>query len=183
MTGPITITPLTGIPEVREGDDLADVVQVGLDHAGVRLADGDVLVVSSKVASKALGLVTHDPDKDRVVGGETEYVVAERAVGAGVTRIVRAKAGPIMAAAGVDGSNTGERGGWLLLPHDPDGICEQLHDALVGPARRPARVSCSATPPAARGGWVRSTSRWGRTVCVSSTTCAGAPTPTASRSR
>ena len=48
---------------------------------GVRLADGDVVVVSSKVASKALGLVTHDPDKDRVVRGETEYVVAERSVG------------------------------------------------------------------------------------------------------
>ena len=44
-------------------------------------------------------------------------------------------------------------------------------------------VSCSATPQAAPGGWVRSTSRWGRTVCASSTTCAGAPTPTASRSR
>ncbi|NUQ32014.1 MAG: F420-dependent oxidoreductase, partial [Dermatophilaceae bacterium] len=74
MTGPITITPLTGIPEVSEGDDLVDVVQLGLDHAGVSLANGDVLVVSSKIASKALGLVTHDPDKDRVVRGETEYV-------------------------------------------------------------------------------------------------------------
>jgi coenzyme F420-0:L-glutamate ligase/coenzyme F420-1:gamma-L-glutamate ligase len=131
VTTAITITPLTGIPEVREGDDLADVLQVGLDHAGVSLADGDVLVVSSKIASKALGLVTHDPDKDRVVRGETEYVVAERAVGDRVTRIVRAKAGPIMAAAGVDGSNTGARGGWLLLPHDPDAVCERLHDALL----------------------------------------------------
>ena len=128
--GPVTITPLTGIPEVREGDDLTSLVDSGLDHAGVRLADGDVVVVSSKIASKALGLVTHDPDKDRVVAAETEYVVAERSVGDRVTRIVRAKAGPIMAAAGVDGSNTGDRGGWLLLPHDPDRVCEQLHDGL-----------------------------------------------------
>ena len=131
MSGTITITPLTGIPEVSEGDDLADVIQLGLDHAGVSLAHGDVLVVSSKIASKALGLVTHDPDKDRVVRAETEYVVAERAVGDRVTRIVRAKAGPIMAAAGVDGSNTGARGGWLLLPHDPDAVCERLHDRLL----------------------------------------------------
>ncbi|NUR16277.1 MAG: F420-dependent oxidoreductase [Dermatophilaceae bacterium] len=131
MSGPITITPLTGIPEVSEGDDLVDVVQLGLDHAGVSLAEGDVLVVSSKIASKALGLVTHDPDKDRVVRGETEYVVAERTAGDRVTRIVRAKAGPIMAAAGVDGSNTGTRGGWLLLPHDPDAVCEHLHDGLL----------------------------------------------------
>ena len=131
MSVPITITPLTGIPEVHEGDDLVDVLQVGLEHSGLTLTHGDVVVVSSKIASKALGLVTHDPDKDRVVRGETEHVVAERAVGDRVTRVVRAKAGPIMAAAGVDGSNTGERGGWLLLPHDPDAVCERLHDDLL----------------------------------------------------
>jgi coenzyme F420-0:L-glutamate ligase/coenzyme F420-1:gamma-L-glutamate ligase len=148
VTGPITITPLTGIPEVREGDDLADVLQLGLDHAGVRLAHGDVVVVSSKIASKALGLVTHDPDKERVVHGETEYVVAERSGGRHLTRIVRAKAGPIMAAAGVDGSNTGERGGWLLLPHDPDGICEQVHDALV--ARHGVRIGVVLSDTAGR---------------------------------
>ncbi|WP_256792695.1 coenzyme F420-0:L-glutamate ligase [Terrabacter sp. Ter38] len=148
MTAPITITPLTGIPEVREGDDLAEVIEVGLEHAGVRLVDGDVVVVSSKIASKALGLVTHDPDKDRVVHGETEYVVAERSAGDRVTRIVRAKAGPIMAAAGVDGSNTGARGGWLLLPHDPDGICEQVHDALV--ARHGVRVGVVLSDTAGR---------------------------------
>lgn len=148
MTAPITITPLTGIPEVAEGDDLADVLQVGLDHAGVTLADGDVLVVSSKIASKALGLVAHDPDKDRVVRGESEYVVAERSTGDRVTQIVRAKAGPIMAAAGVDGSNTGARGGWLLLPHDPDGVCERLHTSLV--ARHGVRLGIVLSDTAGR---------------------------------
>ena len=148
MTAAITITALTGIPEVREGDDLTDIVQVGLDHAGVRLADGDVLVLSSKIASKALGLVTHDPDKDRVVRAETEYVVAERAAGDRVTRVVRAKAGPIMAAAGVDGSNTGDRGGWLLLPHDPDAVCEQVHDAVK--ARHGVRVGVVLSDTAGR---------------------------------
>jgi len=64
------------------------------------------------------------------VANETEYVVAERSVGERVTRIVRSKAGPIMAAAGVDGSNTGENGGLLLLPHDPDAICAQVHAEL-----------------------------------------------------
>ena len=38
-----------------------------------------------------------------------------------------------MAAAGVDGSNTGERGGWLLLPHDPDAVCR---DSCTRPSRR-----------------------------------------------
>ncbi|WP_374970150.1 coenzyme F420-0:L-glutamate ligase [Terrabacter sp. BE26] len=148
MTAPVVVTPLTGIPEVREGDDLADVLQVGLEHAGLRLEDGDVVVVSSKIASKALGLVTHDADRDRVVRGESEYVVAERAVGDQVTRVVRAKAGPVMAAAGVDGSNTGERGGLLLLPHDPDGVCEQLHDALL--ARHGAHVGIVLSDTAGR---------------------------------
>lgn len=129
--GTVTITPVSGIPEVREGDDLAEVIGLGLSASGVVLRDGDIVVVSSKIASKAMGLVTDDPDKDRVVAGETEYVVAERSVPGRVTRVVRSKAGPIMAAAGVDGSNTGDRGGWLLLPHDPDGVCERLHDALT----------------------------------------------------
>ena len=146
--GPVSVLPLTGIPEVREGDALADVVGDGLAHAGLRLEDGDVVVVSSKIASKSLGLVTHDPDKDRVVHAETEYVVAERSLGDRVTRVVRAKAGPIMAAAGVDGSNTGDRGGWLLLPHDPDGICADLHDALV--ARHGVRLGVVLSDTAGR---------------------------------
>ena len=132
MTGAVTVTPLRGIPEVCPGDDLADLVDAGLRATGVTLADGDVVVVSSKVASKALGLVTDDPDKERVVAAESDGVVAERLSGAGLTRIVTAKAGPVMAAAGVDGSNTGERGGWLLLPHDPDGVCRTLHRELTG---------------------------------------------------
>ena len=131
MSGTVTILPLHGIPEVREGDDLAHLVERGLRASGVTLVDGDVVVVSSKVASKALGLVTDDPDKDRVVSGETDAVVAERLSGEHLTRIVKAKAGPVMAAAGVDGSNTGERGGWLLLPRDPDGVCRQLHADLT----------------------------------------------------
>ncbi len=148
VSGPVTITPLTGIPEVHEGDDLTALVDLGLEHAGVLLADGDVVVVSSKIASKALGLVTHDPDKDRVVAAETEYVVAERSSGDRLTRIVRAKAGPIMAAAGVDGSNTGERGGWLLLPHDPDRVCEQIHDGLG--ARHGVRIGVVLSDTAGR---------------------------------
>ncbi len=131
MSEPVSVIPLSGIPEVREGDDLAEVVALGLTASGVRLVDGDVVVVSSKIASKALGLVTDDPDRERVVAGESGAVVAERDVDGRVTRVVRAKAGPVMAAAGVDASNTGDRGGLLLLPHDPDAVCAVLHAALA----------------------------------------------------
>ncbi len=129
--GALTIMPLHGIPEVQAGDDLADLVDRGLVASGVALEDGDVLVVSSKIASKALGLVSHDPDRDRVVAAESVRVVAERRVDDRLTRIVVARSGPVMAAAGVDASNTGERGGLLLLPHDPDGVCERLHATLT----------------------------------------------------
>jgi coenzyme F420-0:L-glutamate ligase/coenzyme F420-1:gamma-L-glutamate ligase len=125
------ILPLTGIPEVRKGDALVDIIDMGLVHAGVELRDGDIVVVASKIASKSLGLVTHDVDKERVVADETEYVVAERSSAGRSTRVVRSKAGPVMAAAGVDGSNTGELGGWLLLPRDPDAVCAKLHAQLT----------------------------------------------------
>jgi coenzyme F420-0:L-glutamate ligase/coenzyme F420-1:gamma-L-glutamate ligase len=148
VTRPVTLTPLRGIPEVIEGDDLVAVVEQGLAETGLILADGDIVVISSKVASKAKGLVTHDPDKDRVIAAETEYVVAERWGDERVTRVVRAKAGPIMAAAGVDGSNTGAHGGWLLLPHDPDGICREIHAGLT--ARHGVRLGIVLSDTAGR---------------------------------
>ncbi|HET8596039.1 MAG TPA: coenzyme F420-0:L-glutamate ligase [Intrasporangium sp.] len=131
MSEPVTVTAVSGIPEVREGDDLAALLEAGLRQSGLDLRDGDILVLSSKVASKALGLVTDAADKDAVVASQTLAVVAERALEGRVTRVVRSVAGPVMAAAGVDGSNTGERGGWLLLPDDPDAVCRELHDALT----------------------------------------------------
>ncbi len=130
MSPEIRVIALHGIPEVREGDDLADVVDLGLSASGLTLQRGDIVVVSSKIASKALGLVADDADKDRLVARESDRVVAERALPGRVTRVVRAKAGPVMAAAGVDGSNTGSRGGWLTLPRQPDAVCRRLHDAL-----------------------------------------------------
>ncbi|MCU1537410.1 MAG: F420-dependent oxidoreductase [Humibacillus sp.] len=132
--GPVRIVPLHGIPEVVAGDDLADLVDLGLSTSGVTLEDGDVLVLSSKVASKALGLVVdeHDgADKTAVIAAETVRVVAERLADGRVTRVVQSVAGPVMAAAGVDASNTGERGGWLVLPADPDAVCRALHAELT----------------------------------------------------
>lgn len=148
MTTRLTITAVSGIPEVREGDDLGALLDGGLRHSGIRLADGDIVVVSSKIASKALGLVSDDPDKDRVVAAETAGVVAERALPDRVTRVVRAHAGPVLAAAGVDGSNTGPRGGWLLLPRDPDEVCRRLHADLT--ARYGVRLAVVLTDTAGR---------------------------------
>ena len=128
---PLTIVPLTGIPEVEEGSDLAGLLGAALaTHGG--LQDGDVLVVSSKVVSKALGLrVTGEVEREQLVLRHSRRVVAERAVGEHVTRIVEAEAGPVMAAAGLDASNTGPAGGVLVLPADPDAAAADLHAALL----------------------------------------------------
>lgn len=117
----LTLWPVTGVGEVREGDDLVSLLLGRLDEP---LRDGDVVVVTSKVVSKALGLST-TADRDAVVDAETVRVVARR----GPTRIVRNRAGLTMAAAGVDASNTAP-GTALWLPHDPDAVARNLWKQL-----------------------------------------------------
>ena len=128
--GGVTITPLHGIPEIAEGDDLVGLLLAAVERAGLRVSEGDILAVSSKIVSKALGLTARSADKEAVVDAETVRVVAERVGAGGITRIVQGKAGPVMAAAGVDASNTGGRDVLLLLPHDPDAVCRSLHTAV-----------------------------------------------------
>lgn len=127
--GPLSLVPLTGIPEVQAGDDLAALVVDAAVGVGCPLEDGDVLVVSSKVVSKALGL--WEADREAAIRQSSTRVVAERRTGAGVTQIVQASAGPVMAAAGVDASNTGGRAEVLVLPGDPDGEAERLRQSLL----------------------------------------------------
>lgn len=132
---PMSVTALEGIPEVSAGDDLAALLVDALLAKGIELVDGDVLVVSSKVVSKALGLGAAGGDRDAVVLSQTRRVVAERRTSSlssgdgAVTRIVESLAGPVMAAAGVDASNTGPAD-LLLLPHDPDGAARDLLDTV-----------------------------------------------------
>ena len=125
----LSVLPIPGLPEVVPGDDLAALIVSGLTTAGIDVEDGDVLVVSSKVASKALGLVA--ADRVAAVAAATRRVVAERALDDGrVTRVVESAAGPVMAAAGVDASNTGALDGVLLLPENPDEVCASLLERL-----------------------------------------------------
>jgi len=125
----LSVLPVPGLPEVVPGHDLATLIVSGVTAAGLDVVDGDVLVVSSKVASKSLGLVA--PDRATAVAAATRRVVAERALDDGrVTRVVESAAGPVMAAAGVDASNTGGLDGVLLLPENPDGVCVSLLERL-----------------------------------------------------
>ncbi|WP_193610743.1 coenzyme F420-0:L-glutamate ligase [Nocardioides lijunqiniae] len=109
-----------GLPEVRAGDDLAALVAGALTD----LSDGDVVVVTSKVVSKAEGRVVPGT-RDEALAGETARVVARR----GPTTIVRTHHGLVLAAAGIDASNV-ERGSVVLLPLDPDASARALRADL-----------------------------------------------------
>ncbi|WP_317185304.1 coenzyme F420-0:L-glutamate ligase [Devosia sp. BK] len=124
---------VTGIPEIAEGDDLvaliaAAIAEMGPEHA---LVDGDILVVTSKIVSKAEGRQVPAADREKAIADDTVRVVAERVHPGGVTRIVETKQGMIMAAAGLDMSNVPE-GFALKLPEDPDrsarALCEGLRE-------------------------------------------------------
>ncbi|WP_229868598.1 coenzyme F420-0:L-glutamate ligase, partial [Streptomyces chryseus] len=109
------------MPEVRGGDDIAQLI------AATRpgLVDGDILLVTSKIVSKAEGRVVAAADREAAIDAETIRVVARR----GALRIVENRHGLVMAAAGVDASNTAA-GTVLLLPADPDAAARQIRDGL-----------------------------------------------------
>ncbi|MBK3627864.1 coenzyme F420-0:L-glutamate ligase [Streptomyces sp. MBT49] len=110
-----------GLPEVRAGDDLAKLIAA----AEPGLADGDVLLVTSKIVSKAEGRIVRAEDREAAIDAETVRVVARR----GTLRIVENRQGLVMAAAGVDASNT-PAGTVLLLPEDPDASARLIRDGL-----------------------------------------------------
>lgn len=132
VPGMVTVIPLTGFGEVGQGDDLAALLLAAAEDTGVALRDGDVVVVSSKVVSKSLGLWS--ADRDGAVDHATVRVVAERRSGPRITRIVESAAGPVMAAAGVDASNTGGRAEVLTLPEQPDAEADRLRQSLLAAA-------------------------------------------------
>jgi coenzyme F420-0:L-glutamate ligase/coenzyme F420-1:gamma-L-glutamate ligase len=143
----LVISPLKGIPLVREGDDLAALLEGALARAGLSLQAGDVLVVAQKIVSKSEGRVVRlrdvqptaravelaertdkDPRMVQLILDESIEVV--RAV-PGVL-IVRHRLGIIGANAGIDQSNIDHQGGEcaLLLPADPDRSAARLRDTL-----------------------------------------------------
>jgi len=112
----LTITAVGGLPEIRAGADLAALIA----EAAPGLADGDILVITSKIVSKAEGRAVQG-DREAAIDAETVRLVARR----GPTRIVETRHGLVLAAAGVDVSNA-EPGTVVLLPTDPDGSARRL---------------------------------------------------------
>ncbi len=124
MTAPaaarLEVLPVTGLPEFAAGDDLAALVA----DAVADLRDGDILVISSKAVAKVEGRVVTG-DRDTQIDKQSVRLVARR----GATRIVETPHGFVVAAAGIDASNT-PAGTLVLLPEDPDASARTLRAGL-----------------------------------------------------
>jgi len=139
VTAGFSVFPITGIPELRAGDDLAALIAERAE-----LQDDDVVVVAQKAISKVEGRVVRLDDVEpseraiEIAGTDgdprrIEWILRE------AKRVVRVRAplvicethhGFICASAGVDQSNTPEAGTLVLLPLDPDGSAVQLRERL-----------------------------------------------------
>jgi coenzyme F420-0:L-glutamate ligase / coenzyme F420-1:gamma-L-glutamate ligase len=140
----VTISVLApdGVPEIHQGDDLAAALVTALAPV-----DGDVVLVTSKVVSKAEG--RSRPGTDRAAAVEAELAVpgARLVARRGATTIVRTRLGLTMAAAGVDASNV-DAGTVLLLPLDPDATARSLRREIA--RRGAANVGVVVTDTAGR---------------------------------
>lgn len=123
----ISVIPVVGLPEVRSGDVIAELIA-----GATELATGDVVVVTQKIVSKAEGRVVAVDESHRGAGSHRELVEQES------VRILRRRGdlvvsetqhGFICANAGVDVSNV-EAGTATLLPVDPDRSARRIRDGL-----------------------------------------------------
>ena len=144
MPSEVRVIPVKGLPEVREGDDLAALI-LDKARAGPGIEAGDVVVVTQKIVSKAegrvvsledvtpsaeaerLGVATEkDPRLVELILRESNRVVRQR----GPVLITETKHGFVCANAGIDASNVGREGLVSLLPEDPDRSAAAIRGAL-----------------------------------------------------
>ena len=148
----ISILPVAGLPEIRQGDDLGELIA-----GAAALEDGDVVVVAQKVVSKAEGRVVRldeldpspravelagderDPRELEAILRESVRVVRER----GPLVIAETRHGFVCASAGVDHSNAPEPGMLVLLPLDPDASARAIRDSIRSLSGREVAVVVS----------------------------------------
>ena len=136
----IQIIPVHGLPEIREGDDLASMIA---ELAAIE--DGDIVVVAQKAVSKVEGRIVYiegivpsekarelagderDPREVEVILQEAVQIIRER----GPLVIAQTRHGLICASAGVDHSNAPEPGTLVLLPVDPDASASRLRERFA----------------------------------------------------
>lgn len=120
----VRIAPISGIPEVAPGDDLAELIVAALGENG--LLAGDVVVIAQKVVSKAEARVVDATDRLATAHSESARVLRRT----GEMIISETRHGFVCANAGVDQSNV-ERGRLALLPLDPDASARRVRARLA----------------------------------------------------
>lgn len=140
MSGELRVLPVDGMPEVREGDRVGELIaeRVGLE-------DGDVVVISQKIVSKAEGQVRNLSEVEpsprarelaERLGKEAELVELVLAESREILRaergvlITETHHGFVCANAGIDSSNLPEDGTVCLLPADPDASARRIRAEL-----------------------------------------------------
>jgi len=146
----LTLMPLLDFPLIQQGDDLVEIIAQSLDDNGIKLTDGDIIIIAQKIVSKAEGrminLTTVEPSEDALhyadlTGKDPRLIHLILSESQDVLRtrenliIVQHKLGFVSANAGIDHSNVngpwGEEEDWvLLLPEDPDLSAEVIRKSL-----------------------------------------------------
>lgn len=154
------VLPIPGLPEIEPGCDLPRLICGAAAAAGLRLEDGDVLVVASKAVAKWRGCVVRPEDVTpgprargispilnkspaycQIVLDQTREIVR---LAPGVL-ITRTRHGFVLANAGVDASNTARPGEYVVLPEDLDGLARRLRGALAALCQKAPAVIISDT--------------------------------------
>ena len=146
MNAEVRIIGVDHVPEARPGDDLADLIAQGIERSGLTLADGDIVVVTQKLVSKAEGRLVDlreiepsalarewgerygkDPRQVEVVLREARRIVRM----ANGLIIAETRHGFVCANAAVDASNASAPDQVSLLPVDPDASAERIRRGLA----------------------------------------------------
>ena len=134
-TSGLQVCAVPGLPRINANDDLAALIgsacaAVIWPDGTTGVHDGDILVITSKIVSKAEGRVVAAASRDDLIDAESVRTLATKVTPKNTTRIVETRHGLVMAAAGIDASNV-EAGTVVLLPVDPDASARRLRMSLT----------------------------------------------------
>jgi coenzyme F420-0:L-glutamate ligase / coenzyme F420-1:gamma-L-glutamate ligase len=131
----LQVVSLGAFPVIGPGDDLAAMIterigEVRWPDGSLGVCDGDVIVITSKVVAKSQGRIRPANERLDAIESETVRIVATKQTPHGPVRIVQTRDGLVLAAAGVDASNT-DQDTIVLLPDAPDEAARTLRRRLM----------------------------------------------------